>query len=74
VQLSTRAASWIEARDANGKLLLSRLVQPGERLGLDGALPVRLTIGNAAATQLAFRGQPVDLGPSTPPTMSPASS
>ncbi len=65
IQLSTRDASWIEARDAGGKLLLSRLVPAGESVGLDGALPVRLTIGNAAATQLAFRGQAVDLQPST---------
>jgi cytoskeleton protein RodZ len=65
IQLSTRDASWIEARDAGGRLLLSRLVTAGESVGLDGALPVRLTIGNAAATQLAFRGQAVDLQPST---------
>ena len=28
-------------------------------------LPIRLTIGNAAAMQIGFRGKPVDLGPST---------
>ena len=32
---------------------------------LDGALPLRVTIGNAAATQLAFRGQPVNLASRT---------
>jgi len=40
-------------------------VQPGEMIGLDGAPPMRLTIGNAAATQLSFRGQPVNLIPNT---------
>ena len=28
-------------------------------------LPLRLTIGNASATQLSFRGQPVDLSANT---------
>ena len=61
VQLRTSEASWIEARDARGATLLSRTVLPGESVGLDGNLPIRMTIGNASATQLGFRGQPVDL-------------
>jgi len=64
--LRTSAESWIEVQDARGQILLSRLVQSGEAVGgLDGALPLRLTIGNAAATQLTFRGQAVDLTDST---------
>ncbi|HLL10345.1 MAG TPA: helix-turn-helix domain-containing protein [Rubrivivax sp.] len=65
VQLRTSEASWIEARDGAGQLLLSRTVQLGESVGLDGKLPIRLTIGNASATQLSFRGQAVDLRPRT---------
>lgn len=65
VQLRSSEASWVEARDARGQVLLYRMVLPGESVGLDGALPIRLTIGNAAATQIGFRGKPVDLGPST---------
>jgi cytoskeleton protein RodZ len=65
VQLRTTKASWIEVRDGRGQLLLSRTVFPGEDVGLDGGLPIRLTIGNAAATQLGFRGQPVDLAART---------
>jgi len=57
--------SWIEVQDGRGTLLLSRSVQPGESVGLDGAPPLRLTVGNAACTQLVFRGQPVDLAAST---------
>jgi cytoskeleton protein RodZ len=57
--------SWIEVQDGRGTLLLSRSVQPGESVGLDGAPPLRLTVGNAAGTQLVFRGQPVDLAAST---------
>jgi cytoskeleton protein RodZ len=65
VQLATSEASWIEVRDARDRVLLSRTVQPGERVGLDGTPPLRLTIGNAGATELSFRGQPVDLAPRT---------
>ncbi len=65
VQLSSAKASWVEARDARGATLLSRTVLPGEKVDLDGKLPIRLTIGNASATQLAFRGQPVDLASRT---------
>lgn len=61
VQLRTSDASWIDVRDGRGATLLSRTVLPGESVGLDGRLPIRLTIGNAAATQLGFRGQTVDL-------------
>ena len=65
VQLRSSEASWVEARDGRGQVLLYRMVLPGESVGLDGALPIRLTIGNAAAMQIGFRGKPVDLGPST---------
>lgn len=65
VQLRTTKSSWIEVRDGKGGILLSRIVAPGEGLELGGSMPMRLTIGNAAATQLVFRGQPVDLGSRT---------
>ncbi len=65
LQLRVREASWIEVRDARGASLLSRTVSPGEQVGLDGALPLVLVIGNAAATDLVFRGQPVDLAART---------
>ncbi len=61
LQLSATEPSWVEVRDGGGEVLLSRTVQPGETVGLDGAAPLRLTIGNAAATQLQFRGRPVDV-------------
>lgn len=65
VQLRTSEASWIEVRDNRGQLVLSRTVLPGESVGLDGNLPLQLTIGNAVATQLSFRGQAVDLSART---------
>lgn len=53
--------AWVEVRDAGGNVLLSRTLQAGETVGLDGALPLRATLGNAAGTQLSLRGQPLDV-------------
>jgi cytoskeleton protein RodZ len=54
--------SWVEAHDSRGNLLLSRTLQPGESVGLDGTLPLRLVIGNATATEVTLRGKRVTLG------------
>lgn len=65
LQLRTVGESWIEVLDGRGQTLLSRVVQPGEAVGLDGVMPLKLTIGNATATQVSFRGKPLDLAPHT---------
>lgn len=58
-------ASWVEVADGQGRTLLSRTVMPGERVGLDGTPPLRLTVGNAGATEVRFRGSVVDLAAAT---------
>ncbi|MEP6873585.1 MAG: RodZ domain-containing protein [Burkholderiales bacterium] len=63
LQLRPNEASWVEVIDAHGKPLISRLVQPGESVGLDGVMPFKVRIGNANAMQAVFRGQPLELGP-----------
>lgn len=65
--LTLRASepSWVEVRDAQGAVLLSRTLQAGETVGVDGALPLRATIGNAVGVSAAFRGEPLDLAPLT---------
>ena len=65
LQIRTRAESWVEVADAQGRPLLSRLVAPGESVGLEGALPLKVRIGNAAATDVRFRGEPVELAAHT---------
>jgi cytoskeleton protein RodZ len=59
--VSASAESWVEVQDARGQMLLSRSLAAGESLAVDGTLPLRVTIGNATATQLRFRDNPVDL-------------
>jgi len=59
----TSEPSWVEAHDGRGNVLLSRTLQPGESVGLDGPLPLRLVIGNATSTEVTMRGKRVTLGP-----------
>ena len=63
--MTATESSWIEVVDAQGHSLLSRTVVAGESVGLDGALPMRVKIGNAAGTHLKLRGDNVDLTPWT---------
>jgi len=63
LQLRTSAASWIQVVDGRGASLMSRVLHPGETVDLDGPPPLRLKIGNAAATTVMFKGKPVELMP-----------
>ena len=65
LQLKSTEQSWIEVTDARSQVLFSRMLLPGETVVLDGALPLRVKVGNASVTQLSFRGAAVDLAPST---------
>ncbi|MEO8836265.1 MAG: RodZ domain-containing protein [Caldimonas sp.] len=61
IQVRTSVDSWIDITDARGRSLVSRVVRPGEVVGLDGEAPFRVRIGNASGTRLSFRGQPMRL-------------
>lgn len=65
LQLHATAATWVEVTDARGQSLISRLLQPGENVGLDGVTPLKLRVGNAVGTQVQFRGQALELAPYT---------
>lgn len=65
LQVVATADSWVEVIDAQGRPLLSRTVVAGESVGLDGALPMHVKIGNASGTRLTLRGDNVDLTPWT---------
>ena len=65
VQITATEDSWCEVVDAQGHMLLSRTVVAGESVGLDGALPMKVKIGNARVTRLKLRGDNLDLTPFT---------
>jgi cytoskeleton protein RodZ len=62
-QCSSR--SWIEVVDAQGRVLVSRNLEAGEALGLDGLAPLQVVVGNAAGTLVSYKGKPVELASRT---------
>jgi cytoskeleton protein RodZ len=59
--VQARATSWVEVRAADGQVLISRTLKPAEAVTVEGPVPLRVTIGNAAGIELSFRGKPVPL-------------
>ncbi len=57
VAFSTTGESWIQVFDAQGQPLLSRVVQAGETVGVNGATPLKVVVGRADVTQVTVRGQ-----------------
>lgn len=65
LQIRTSGESWIEVLDARGAVLLSRTLQAGEQVGLAGAMPLQIKIGNATSTSVQWRGQSIELAAHT---------
>lgn len=63
LKMHAQAESWVEVRDRDGRVIVQRTLAAGESVATDGVLPLRVTVGNAAGTQVEFRGQPVVLTP-----------
>ena len=61
VKVHVTSESWVSVTDAQGQVLLSKLVQPGEDPELAGRPPLKVTIGNVSGTTLSVRGMPIDL-------------
>ncbi|MEI8265472.1 MAG: helix-turn-helix domain-containing protein [Betaproteobacteria bacterium] len=63
--VSVTEPSWVEATDLQGLQIWARTLTPGEVVSLDKGGGLKLTIGNAAATRVRWRGRDVDLSTST---------
>lgn len=63
MELEFEQQSWVEIKQANGKILLSQLNQAGTSQLIEGLPPFELVIGNAAKVRLKYDGEPVDLRP-----------
>ena len=53
--------SWVEIRDARGKVILSRLNQAGSEARVAGQPPFSLVVGNAPEVELFYNDREVDL-------------
>jgi cytoskeleton protein RodZ len=65
VRLSFDRESWVEIKDARGRLILSQLNPPGSSQVVQGEPPLSLVVGNARSVRLAYGDREVDLGPYT---------
>ena len=63
IQLEFGELSWVEIKQANGKILLSQLNPAGSRQSIEGVPPFDVVIGNAASVKLKYNDEPVDLRP-----------
>lgn len=64
LQVRVTEDSWIEIIDAREVTLMARMLPAGEAVGFNGALPMRVRIGNAHAATVTFKGKVVNLKPS----------
>lgn len=69
LQFQFNQDSWVEIRNSNQHLLLSHLYHAGETAKISTTPPLMLTIGNAANVKLKYNGQPVDITPHAPNTV-----
>ncbi len=63
IHLVFGVASWVEIRDAGGKIVFSKLNPAGSEQFVAGVAPFSLVIGNAHGVKLFYQGRPVDLAP-----------
>jgi cytoskeleton protein RodZ len=63
IQLEFDQMSWVEIKQANGKILLSQLNPAGSMRSIEGAPPFNVIIGNAPNVRLKYNDAPVDLRP-----------
>lgn len=59
--LKTKGAAWAEVTDAGGVVQLRKIMAEGETVGVSGALPLRVILGRADATEVQIRGKSFEL-------------
>lgn len=63
LQLEFGADSWVEIRDATGRMLHRQLDTAGSSIEVRGAPPFNVVVGNAAQVRMTYNGRPIDLKP-----------
>lgn len=65
IELQFNNESWVEIRDAEGRVVFSQLNPPGTRRQVEGVAPFSVVIGNAHGVRLRYNESEVDLMPYT---------
>ncbi|MDH4284466.1 MAG: DUF4115 domain-containing protein [Gallionellaceae bacterium] len=61
IRLAFDEESWVEIKDKDDRVLISRVFQPGSEESLNGKAPFTLAIGRSSAVRLTYKGKAVDL-------------
>lgn len=61
LQLQAKDTTWVQIKNAAGKELQQRTLQPGQTLAFDGDLPLQLVLGRPRGVEVLVRGQAMDL-------------
>ena len=61
LRVTATADTWVEVVDAQGQVLVSRVLREGEQQEYSGAAPYKVRVGNVRGTRLEWRGAAVDL-------------
>ena len=65
IELVFDRESWVEIKDADGRIVFSQLNPPGSRRNVVGEAPFSIIIGNATGVKLRYNNADVDLAPYT---------
>jgi len=65
IELLFDRESWVEIKDAEGRIVFSQLNPPGSRRNVVGEAPFSIIIGNATGVKLRYNNTDVDLAPFT---------
>jgi cytoskeleton protein RodZ len=61
LQLKATAPSWVEVRDSAGAVVYTGTVVPGMPVGVELKVNGQLVVGNAASTEVTWRGRQLDI-------------
>ncbi len=61
LRLRASEAIWVQVKDAAGKVLQQKMLQPGQTLEHDGQGPVQVVLGRVSGVEVIVRGQPFDI-------------
>jgi cytoskeleton protein RodZ len=63
IQLDFGGESWVEIKDASGRMLHRQLNRAGDSAEIRGQPPFDVVVGNAAQARMSYNGRPIDLKP-----------
>lgn len=65
LRLAFDQQSWVQIRDASGKVVLEALFPPGSSREITARPPLTLVVGNAAGVHVTYGDRAIDLAPHT---------